>query len=373
MLRIFTNSVFLVLLIMAFVLQRSETLFLGGSLCAVYAIFSAKDFYLENDQFLAALIVLFLCSFAALSFKHGLSPIFYLFATFSAFYAAKHFSDLSVGKISKCLEIVFWLGIFGIGVVLWKYWGYPEPLGEAVPGASTNGIPSYLIVIQIALSLIVFLNVGKLPIWSPVFTVAVALVGLGRGSIVVSVAILFFSIIVNFFLIKNKPLKKLLIFFLSVLCFVFLWLFFEFYLNVDLFFDELIEGSKFSEGLLDPYRAEIFDEYIRKLDLSSVFLGADYAGTIIESRYDGNPHISFLRLHAYFGLAGLLLVVLSPLTILISDKRLLYKFVFFSFVSFAMIRAISEPIFFPTLLDFFYFLYLFIFFKYAPAIKVKSV
>ena len=369
---VFSNSGFLILLMMAFVLQQPETLFLGGCLCAAYAIFSAKNFHLERRRFFAALMAVFVSSLAVLSFNHGPSPVFYLISTFSAFYAAKYFSDYSIKHISRCLEIVFWLAIVAIGCVLWRYWGYPEPLGEVVPGTSTNGIPSYLIVFQIALSLSVFLDKKRLPVWSPVFTLAVAVIGLGRGSIIVAAAILFLSVFVDFFLKEMKPLSRLVIVVFSVIFFVVIVFVFRFYFDDELFFDELINGSKFSEGLLDPYRAEIFDEYVRKLDLFSIFFGADYSGTVIASRYDGNPHIAYVRTHAYFGLFGLLLVILSPLAILVSSKRRLYKFVFISFISFAMIRAISEPIFFPTLLDFFYFLYFFIFFKYAPTAMFKN-
>ena len=142
------------------------------------------------------------------------------------------------------------------------------------------------------------------------------------------------------------------------------------YFDYGLINDNLVGQTKFSEGLLDPYRAEIFDEYLSKLDYFSLLFGADYSGTVIATQYDGNPHISYVRTHAYYGFFGLLFVVFSPMLILLSNKKLLYKFVFLSFILFALIRALSEPLLFPTLLDFFYFSYFFMFFRYAPPVTL---
>ena len=355
---------------MAFVLQRPETLLFGGVLCAVYAASNRKSFRVKWSELFVVLIVALICGFSVLSFNHGLSPIFYLFSTFAIFYAAMHFNSSSIKELSLSLRIVFWLAIFAIGWVLLKYWDFPEPFGEIIPGSSTNGIPSYLIILQIALSLAVFLERKRLPITSPIFTLAVAVFGLGRGSIVVACIILTSSIVINFSLNQMTRTTRLAIMLLMALAVLIVLFVFGSYFDYGLINDNLVGQTKFSEGLLDPYRAEIFDEYLSKLDYFSLLFGADYSGTVIATQYDGNPHISYVRTHAYYGFFGLLFVVFSPMLILLSNKKLLYKFVFLSFILFALIRALSEPLLFPTLLDFFYFSYFFMFFRYAPPVTL---
>lgn len=372
MLRIFHKSGFLIFLMTAFVLQRPETLFFGAVLCAIYAISIANVSRIKWNELPAVLIVVVACSFAVLSFNHGLSPVFYLFSTFSAFYAAKYFIEPSIKEVSRCLEVVFWLAIFAIGCIAFNYWDYPEPFGEVIPGSSTNGIPSYLIVLQIALSLAMFLKSKKLPVWAPIFTLAVAVFGLGRGSIAVAGMILVSSILINFLLKEMMIMTRISVMFFCALAVLLALMVFGLFFDYELFFDNLIDQSKFREGLLDPYRMEILDEYLNKLNYFSFLFGSDYSGTVIASRYDGNPHIAYVRTHAYYGFFGLLFVTLSPLLIMFSNKKLFYKFVFLSFILFALIRALSEPLFFPTLLDFFYFLYFFMFFKYSPATTSKN-
>lgn len=370
MLKIVFKSGFLIALMMAFVLQRPETLLFGGVLCAVYAASNRKSFHVKWSELFVVLIVALICGFSVLSFNHGLSPIFYLFSTFAIFYAAMHFNSSSIKELSLSLRIVFWLAIFAIGWVLLKYWDFPEPFGEIIPGSSTNGIPSYLIILQIALSLAVFLERKRLPITSPIFTLAVAVFGLGRGSIVVACIILTSSIVINFSLNQMTRTTRLAIMLLMALAVLIVLFVFGSYFDYGLINDNLVGQTKFSEGLLDPYRAEIFDEYLSKLDYFSLLFGADYSGTVIATQYDGNPHISYVRTHAYYGFFGLLFVVFSPMLILLSNKKLLYKFVFLSFILFALIRALSEPLLFPTLLDFFYFSYFFMFFRYAPPVTL---
>ena len=341
-------------------------------MCAVYAFPCANFSHIKWNEFLSVLIVVVACSFAVLRSNHGLSPVFYLFSTLSAFYAAKHFNESSIKEVSRCLKVVFWMAIFAIGYILMSYWDHPEPFGEVIPGSSTNGIPSYLVVLQIALSLAIFLESKKLPVWSPIFTLVVAVFGLGRGSIVVAGMILFSSILINFSLKEMTIITRFSIISNCVLVIFLTLVVFGYYFDNGPFLDNLIDQSKFSEGLLDPYRWQIFDEYLNKLDYLSFLFGSDYSGTVIVSRYEGNPHISYIRTHAFFGLFGLLFVVSSPLLIIMSNKKLLYKVVFLYFVLLALIRALSEPLFFPTLLDFLYFLYFFMFFKYSPIRALKK-
>ena len=137
--------------------------------------------------------------------------------------------------------------------------------------------------------------------------------------------------------------------------------------------------TKLSVGLLDTNRLEILEQYWKKIDAASLFLGADYSGTVIEEVYGGNPHIGFIRTHSMFGLPMTVLSLISPVLILVGRKRRPDKIVFFVFVSLGLLRSASEPLFFPTLLDLFYFQWFLIYLKHAqprerrPAYKHKAL
>jgi hypothetical protein len=130
---------------------------------------------------------------------------------------------------------------------------------------------------------------------------------------------------------------------------------------------------------VDTNRLEIWDHYTRKIDGFTFLFGADYAGTVIEYEYRGNPHIAYIRTHSFFGLPLTLLALVSPGFVLLARKALAAKLVFFVFIGVAALRASSEPVFFPTLLDFFYFSWFLMYLKHAqpsaarPAAVAKGV
>lgn len=361
------DSVFLAALLVLFALQQPESLIAGGVLCALYALVKSDFFSIDLYRLIVCLLVLSICLIAVFSLNHDFVPVFYLFSTVSAIYAANRFSSFPLKHVRFCLEIVFWIAVLGIAGGLALHWGAAEPLGELIPGSSTNGLPSYLIVIQIALSISVFLEKNRLPILSALATFVVAIFGLGRGSIIVALLILLFGVFVNFFVVsageKNNIFGRLFVVFVFLSVVLGAVYYFD-YLAV---IQELIEKSKFSAGVLDSHRGDMLADYVGKLDAWSLFLGVDYSGTSINTTYGGNPHNSYIRLHSYYGVFGLLLVALSPFAIFATNKRFICKCVVFMLVLLVLIRAVSEPILFPTLLDFFYALYFLIFWKHAPS------
>lgn len=361
---VFQMTLFVLLIIMAFVFQQVETLSFGAILSAIYAVWFVDLSKIQKDTFLVVLLFITLCLPSILSMNHGLSSVFYLFSTIAVFFAAKRFCQHSLEELLACFRIVFVLAVGGVFYVLFEYWGYPEPFGEVIPGSSTNGIPSYLIVLQVTLSIVTFLARHQLPLISPILTLMVAFFGLGRGSLVASALILVASVLCNFILGKVSMLQRALVIICLVAGLV------TIALNWSLLLEVIVDGTKLREGLYDPYRMEIFYQYLDKIDAWSLISGAEYTGTVIESQYNENPHIAFIRTHAYFGLIGLLLVILSPALIVISNRSRSDKIVVFIFIGFAFFRALSEPILFPTLLDFFYFSWFFIFFKYASRGRV---
>lgn len=360
------DSLFLGLLLLLFTLQRPLTLAAAGVLCALYALARSNRFVFDFKVLICALLVaLALMVSVIVGRNHGFSSLFYLFSTFSAFYAARRFGSFPLSHVRLCLEVVFWLGVLGIFFALILHWGSPEPMGEVVPGSSTNGLPSYLIVLQVALAISVILEKGRLPLWSAFATFLVALLGLGRGSIVISAMLLAFSVFSNIFLVSwawKRAWVRLGLIALLILLF-----------GTGIYFwqtgtiETQLKGTKWAWGVLDPPRAKMLGDYVRKLNWQSILVGADYGGTSIETIYLNNPHNSYIRLHSCYGLIGILLVTLSPFSILMSNRRAVVKNSVFILVLLVLVRAATEPILFPTALDFFYFLYFTMFWKPVPS------
>lgn len=364
-----TDVVFLLALLFAFALQQPEFLVGGSALCAIYVLLKL-DSRVKLGRLLAVLMVGVLLLPATFRLYHGFSPLFYLFSAFLAFYAAERFSRSEISHVCSVLSVVFWMCFVCIMVGALIYWDEAEPLENIIPGTSTNGIPSYLIVLQVTLSVCTYVQKNRLPILAPVATFVVALIGLGRGSIIVAALILLLSIAVNQLFLRNIYWKLSLI---GGAVFILVLVIFSDISGWSDSINQLIEGSKFSAGVLDEHRGRMVKDYIDQLSGSSLLLGADYSGTSIATLYGGNPHNSFIRLHSMYGIAGLLVVFASLLSVLISSRQLFKKTVVFIFLALLFLRAVTEPILFPTLLDFFYFVCLFIFFRHAPNSRMSAV
>lgn len=360
--RVFSSSVFLFALIVFFTVQHPATLVMGAILCVVY-YFAGK--IAKSINLLSLVLFIFFVIIAALpslSLAHGVSPFFYLFSSISIGAAAYRFSQLPYVDLLKSITCVFWVCI---GLILFLWWvnrASLEPLGEVIPGSSTNGIPSYLIVLQVALSITFLLQKGRLPLISPFFTLLVAFLGLGRGSIIVALAIFLSSIGFNVILYYGNSLLLRVLIVLSFTFVIILIFAGGFYYGSE-YFLAYIESSKFASGVLDPYRGQILQEYIAKVDALGFLLGVDYSGTVIATKYDGNPHIAFIRTHSFYGFFGVFIAIVSPSFVFLSREDVRFKLAGFLLLSLLLVRALTEPILFPTLLDFFYFYCFFIFFK----------
>ncbi|RQP21616.1 hypothetical protein [Piscinibacter terrae] len=355
-------TLLLALTLALFVLQHPVLLVGGTALCATYAVVVLRNSKFHPDQLLILLaaVALFLPAFIKPYF--GLSPAFYVLSTMSTFLAAVAVTRHAPLVLLRSLRFIFGASVAGIAWALYVYWGMPEPLGEVIEGSSTNGIPAYLIVIQVGVSLCTYLTHGRLPLISPIFTVLVAFFGYGRGSLVVAGLLFAFSAAHRLAQVRNYALwSRLALVFCAVATILCL------YLYIDVLIDLLTDYTKLGAGLLDVNRLQIWRDYSGKIDAWTLLTGADYAGTIVETERQGNPHIAFIRTHAFFGLPATVCALASPLVVFLAPNRTWgSKIVFAAFAGMAALRAASEPILFPTLLDLYYFSYLIVFFRYAP-------
>ena len=361
------DTAFLALVLLAFVIQLPFFIFLSYIVCAFYVGIGRQLESFRVSHLSVWSIVTFLCMISAATFNHEWGPLFYLFFSPVLYLAADRFSSKSLAHIVFCLRNLYWAFVVGIAIGIAVHWGESEPLGAILPWSSTNGLPSYLIVVQVAYSLAYFLYNNRLPVFSTVATLSVAVFGLGRGSIIIGSLVFFLSILLNLTVVKSLVDRKVALrLFLLIAPFLFLYVnqnFGAICSEINL----LIEGSKFSSGVLDEHRGVIIDDYLGKIDAWAFLFGADYSGTSIVLRYGGNPHNSFIRAHSFYGLFGLVLIFAPILYIACVNKIVVHKVVAIVLISMVLLRAATEPILFPTTLDFFYFLYFFLFLRFAKS------
>jgi len=344
------KNTFIVLLVMCcFMLQKPIAFIVAVIVLLLYSI-RIGDRTISVSGMLFILIFSLLSFPAFLSFSHGVSPYFYYVMVLAVFFSAKIMAESPANSLLKSYQKCFYIYVICVLFFYYIHRDAAEPFGEILKGVSTNGIPSYLIVLQVVLSLVTYTATGKLPLFSPLCTLLIAILGIGRGSILAAFMIVVFSVVFNIFLsIKQHHYRVVAIYLFGMVVLGIVGM-----LYIDSAYQFLAGRTKILHGLYDPYRAAIFSQYLDKINLVSFFTGAGYEGTDIEVLYENNPHIAFLRTHAYLGIGGLLLVFLSPLSLLIMPGKVMKKLIFFFFISILFFRALSEPILFPTLLDFFF-------------------
>jgi hypothetical protein len=224
-----------------------------------------------------------------------------------------------------------------------------------------------MIIVQLFLCVTSFIMSGRAPILTPAITFLIAFFGSGRGSLVVVSLLVVGSLIINLFP-RNVPfIYRVALFTISIVAMV------QIAINISEIYDYVSRFTKLSVGIADQNRLQILNDYLATITPYTFFFGSGYEGTIIEIRYLGNPHISFIRTHSFFGIFALLLALLSPFLVLFARAAWSFKLPIFFFVSLAVVRAGTEPILFPTLLDVFYFLMIMIFFRARDASEARRV
>lgn len=355
----------IVLLLSLFIIQLPAAIASSYLIGLLFLAFSISSFELKSKYVQAYVLLLIFCLPAATTFNHGLTPLFYLIFSPSIAFFVIHFTGNTLEHVVNVLRNVFLAYILFVAAVLFFHWGEREPFGAIFYWSSTNGIPAYLIILNIAYSIAYFLKYNRLPVIAAALTTIVAFFGIGRGSIVCGSLLLLLSIFVNLFVVKSKQdvalaPKIALILLIPALTLI--------YNHADLIsrqYEMIAEGSKFEQGVLDVHRGYMLSDYLDKLDALSLFIGTSYEGTSINLYYGGNPHNSYIRVHSFFGLFALFAVFAPLFLMLLSHKDRTQTIIIFLLVTVALIRATTEPILFPTPLDFFYIMYFVLYFRFA--------
>ncbi len=361
-----TDFFFILITVILFSLQTSVTIILSYFTSFLYLI-KINGFKRVNRLLIFYWIIFSAAvSICVFQFNHGLTPLFYLLLTPFLVLSAEKIASKPIVHIETVITKVYLFFIFVIIVGLIFNLDKPDPIAHIIPWSSQNGITSYLIVIHISYAIVYYLRHEKLPIFLTIILFVITIYGLGRGSIIISGIILVVSLIVNHFLNKRSIIRNLV--YIPIYCVVILLLCMQYY-NYESEVDLIIERSKFSQNMADDPRQNMLNEYVNKLDIWSTLFGSSFEGTSIQKYYDGNPHNSFIRVHSFYGLIGLLSVFAPFWLVLIKKINFKKKIIMVMFIFILLTRAVSEPILFPTTLDFFYSFNFFVIYYYKIQMK----
>lgn len=222
------------------------------------------------------------------------------------------------------------------------------PLERMIPGSSSNGITSYLIVLQANYCIARFTLLRRPAFITPILTIMICIVGYGRGSLLASAAIAGLNLLTLFSL--KRPVRATVLAFMVLAVSAFAWI--RFGDEITLFIEA---NTKIGSGLYDSNRERQIREYTAQLDGVALLIGGEYRGTSIEQKYNNNPHNSYIRAHHIFGLPYLIFVLLVPFLLIAGRLTLAERAYVMSALFIVIFRASTEPILFPTMLDLFYF------------------
>lgn len=231
------------------------------------------------------------------------------------------------------------------------------PLENIIPGSSSNGVTSYLIVLQAAFSSLNYIVFRRVDILPALLTVIICFVGYGRGSVIASSLILFIN--TSYYLSSSKKL----FFFTGIVLLI--GLVFSAGKWESEILDFVNSKTKIGSGVYDSNRMEMHSDYLSKIDGVTFFTGASYEGTSIGYKYNGNPHSSYIRGHHIFGVFFLFGICIPLILVWFSKVAASLRFYVLSMIAVVMLRAATEPILFPTFLDVLYYCIVFSFLEFS--------
>jgi hypothetical protein len=222
------------------------------------------------------------------------------------------------------------------------------PLEHMIPNSSSNGITSYLVLFQANYCVVRFVSGRGTALPTSLVTLFVCIIGYGRGSIVAATGLLLLGVGAKV-LSGGAPrvIARFAVMFVAIMLVALQY--------GGAISDFVLGKTKIGAGFTDPSRLAIMAGYRGNIDASSLLLGATYAGTPIETDYNGNPHNSLIRAHHIFGLAYLAFMLVVPFYLASRDLSFGARAYTAGIWLFVVFRSFTEPIIFPTLFDFFYF------------------
>jgi hypothetical protein len=359
--KILYDIIFLSLYFFLYVLQLQSTIILSYIVAAIYAFFFLNGIKTSKQIFQIYSIVAALFLLSIINFNHGFTPLFHLIFLPVILLIAHYFSKKQLVDLYQIFRAFQYQNIFLVTLGLLYNYNEIDPIGSIIPWVSRNGITSVLLVCQIIFSFVTYLYNKRFPIISSLLVVIISFYGLGRGSIIVSILLLLYGIFLNIANTKSKLFKIS-----SIIGVIVLLFYFSSNTETITLVENIEDGlnkTQFGQGYTDEARTSINNEYISRLDTWNFIFGSSYINTSIEKNFGGNPHNSFIRLHSYYGIFGIIVLFLLLISILIAKKNASRKFVLFGLLLLLLFRAYTEPILFPSSLDLFFLIMIALFFR----------
>ena len=339
---------FSLILFAAFALRETSASYLVLGVAAVYALAQLPRIRraLPAERRILAIWIAGAASLAAVSLpRAGLSVTFHLLivlATTGAAFGATR-NPRTWWRVSQMtlLATQAWVLAYLTTTGLTGF-----PLEDLIADSSSNGITSYLLVLQVNYCLVHYALRRRFAWLTLLATVFICVVGYGRGSIVASIALLAASLVVS--AVSHTARSRAPVVIALVLA---AWGGVRYRDDLGVFLEA---NTKFGVATGDFHRALIIDEYLRELTPATVIVGGTFDRTVINRAYNGNPHNSFIRAHHIFGIGMLLALLALPFAA--QPRGWTWAGRGYLLLGFGVLyfRAFTEPILFPTLLDYYF-------------------
>jgi len=279
--------------------------------------FSLANFMMVSIGFLGLVYFAIICKFKGKSRILLIFTTIYLFLLLSSLYTNNY----------RIQDYILPLQYFGVSMIIigtklsnklmrWNFLIYciyfaflmlqgvhPDNVFSSV---SRNNISIIMIIQTLLLYISDTQNNSDIKLIPSVITVIFSFWGIGRSGIITSLVLLLGIVIINLFYQKSSK-KKVKFFGAIIVVTVLTMILVTFY--YDVLFSKALNRSMLM-GLVDTNRNRIIGEYYHILGSSfaSILFGVPLFTSSIFSFYDYNLHNSFLRLHAYYGLFGFLII-----------------------------------------------------------------
>ena len=318
----------------------SELLFTLPFLGAILFIFIFH--HLNKEKFLI-LFTVWLTAFILMSLysaqDNDFRSIYYLLIGFSSF--AVGFTLYIFPKYS--LRLSFWMLVifyfFIIGAVALGDGASSLILNELFPGSSRNIVGAMAVFIQIFYSASYYRLNKKLPqvfVW---ITLVIIFLAFGRSSIAAGVILLFAHIV---FLGRRKVKTSVFIIMLITILISLSGAFMK--------AQEYIEyNTNFNKGI-ESSRSEIIKEYLSTTTGKKLVLGHPISDSQTALSLNGNPHNSYIRMHSYYGIVGVLFLCSVLMVLVLRVNK--HNFIYVIFILIYLFRVFFEPLALFDIYDF---------------------
>lgn len=208
-------------------------------------------------------------------------------------------------------------------------------LNDLFVNGSENYVTSWLIVTSLAMCAARMAEGKPPPLWPVIVTFLISVSQYTRASILVS----FLAVVATIYV--RLGFKWALVFALTGLVAAI-----PFGGQIAAAITEAVEATKFGRRGFDTPRWEMWASYLDHLTFASALLGTDTDAIPVISDYGGNPHNSFIRFHAFYGIVPLLIGLW-----IVGRATIMSKGYIFFPVTLILLRAFSDAMLIGTVLD----------------------